>query len=74
MTTPNGSPTGGNTARHLGFDAGDAATQAAAGEAHVRGSNQDMSTSGAAEVRQPQATQKSNIANTPGTKAFTDEV
>lgn len=70
MTTPQ-SP---DAVRHLGFDAGDAATQAAAtgSEAHVRGSNQDVSTSGAADARQELATQKSNVANKPGTKPFTD--
>jgi len=55
------------SARQLEFPAGDAAVQAAAGEATVIGTNQDLSTIGAADAASGLATQKSNIAMTPAT-------
>ena len=73
MKTPNGSPSVPVTARRLGFGAGDAAVQAASGEATVVNTNQDLSRTGAADARSGQATQKAGVANQPGPKPFTRE-
>ena len=60
------------TATQLGFEAGDAATQAAAGEARVIGANQDVSQSGAGDAARSQATLWGGIANRPAaTPVFT---
>ncbi|MGB9302883.1 MAG: hypothetical protein WCB92_04135 [Mycobacterium sp.] len=72
MTTSDGSPSQRVTATPNAFGA-DAAVQAAAGEATVIGTNQDLSRTGAADAASGQAVLRGNIANAPGPQAFTDE-
>jgi len=74
MSSPTGQPSQPVTARRLGFEAGDAAVQAAAGEATVVNTNQDVSTIGAGDAASGLATQKGNIAMQPaGSPQFTKD-
>lgn len=72
MTTPNGNPTGANPARPVGYSGSDAAVQAGAAgsEAKVLGTNQDKSSTGAADATSALSTQKKGLAQTPGTGTF----
>lgn len=74
MTTPNGTPTGGAPGRgSAGSGAADAAAQAnaAGSESKVLGSNQDKSSTGAADATSALSTQKSGRANPAGPSRFT---
>lgn len=71
MTTPNGTPTGASPARPSSGSSPDAATQAnaAGSEAKVLGTNQDKSPTGAADATSALSTQKSNLAQPPGSRS-----
>lgn len=68
MTTPNGNPTGANPARPVGYSGSDAAVQAnaAGSEAKVLGTNQDKSSTGAADATSALDTAKRGMANPAG--------
>jgi hypothetical protein len=68
MTTPNGLPAEAKPLQYRDFKPGDAAVQAAAGEATVRGTNQDVTPSAQADVKL-----KGGIANEQG-QPFTGSV
>lgn len=66
MSTPYGQPSVPVSARQVGSEPfGDAAVQAAAGEAELIGTNQDKSVSGSADAASGQATVRGGIANQP---------
>jgi hypothetical protein len=71
VTTPDGRPSEAKPLQYEGFDPGDAAVQAGAGEATVRGSNQDVSTSAHADVASGLSTQRGNVANDQSGAPFT---
>lgn len=80
MTTPNGNPTGANPARPRGYSGADAQTQAnpsgggqftGGSEATVIGTNQDNSSTGAADASGAQSTQKAGMSMPPGDTRFT---
>lgn len=74
MTTPSGAPTGASPARPRGYSSEDAAAQAnptgggqftGGGEAKVRGTNQDTSSTGAADATSATSVMKKGFANPP---------
>lgn len=74
MTTPNGNPTGANPARPRGYSSDDAAVQASptggglftgGGEATVRGTNQDTSSTGAADATSGASLLKKGFISAP---------
>lgn len=83
MTTPNGSPTGATPARPRGYDSADAAAQAnpsgggqftGGSEATVRGTNQDRSSTGAADATSATQKMKTGFVNAPAeSDTFTRE-
>lgn len=74
MTTPDGRPSEAEPLQYKGFQPGDAAVQAGAGEDTVRGSNQDVSTTAEPDAASGQATQKGNVANDQNGPPFTGSV
>jgi hypothetical protein len=66
MTTPNGQPSQAKPLQYRDFEPGDAAGQAGAGEATVRGTNQDVTPSAQADVASGLSTLKGGIANEQG--------
>ena len=73
MSTPDGSPSRPVTAGQAG-QLSDAAVQAAAGEATVIGTNQDVSTLGAGDAASGQAAQRGGAAMQPAaSQQFTRE-
>lgn len=73
MTTPNGTPTGANPARPKAGNPGDAAVQAGAAgsEAKVLGTNQDSSSTGAADSTSQTGKMKGGMSNPAGSGTFT---
>jgi hypothetical protein len=71
--TPNGQPTEAKPLQYRAFEAGDAAVQAGAGEAKVRGTNQDETVSAQADVASGLSKLKGGIANEQG-QPFTGSV
>jgi hypothetical protein len=74
MTTPNGLPTQAKPLQYRDFRPGDAAVQAAAGEATVRGTNQDVTPSAQADVTSGLSALKGGIANDEQGQPFTGSV
>lgn len=74
MTSPEGRPSEAKPLQYKGFEPGDAAVQAGAGEATVRGSNQDLSRTAQADVASGLVTQKGNVANDQTGPPFTGSV
>lgn len=81
MTTPNGSPTGASPARPRGYSSDDASAQAnpagggqfqGGSEAQVRGTNQDQSSTGAADATSGLSVMKKGFANPPSESAAFD--
>jgi hypothetical protein len=75
MTTPNGLPTEAKPLQYRDLRPGDAAVQAAAGEATVRGTNQDVTPSAQADVvTSGLSALKGGIANDEQGQPFTGSV
>ena len=71
MTAPDGRPSEAKPVRYRTFEPGDAAVQAAAGEATVRGGHQDVSRTAQADVASGLSAQKGNVANADQSSPFT---